>query len=156
MIRRPPRSTRTDTLLPYTTLFRSGAKELPVGFHVAHPHLDQIVEAASHHVAFQHFGHVAHRAGELVEHVGRGAVEHDLDKDQQAAVELLRIEERGKAADQALLAQQADALETGRGAQTHQLRQSRISTTAVHPTGGASEKRRAGKGWVRPCSTRVY
>src|SRR3546814_17363447 len=25
MIRRPPRSTRTDTLLPYTTLFRSGA-----------------------------------------------------------------------------------------------------------------------------------
>src|SRR3546814_19804439 len=26
MIRRPPRSTRTDTLLPYTTLFRSFAK----------------------------------------------------------------------------------------------------------------------------------
>src|SRR3546814_4016884 len=26
MIRRPPRSTRTDTLLPYTTLFRSGAR----------------------------------------------------------------------------------------------------------------------------------
>src|SRR3546814_3296903 len=25
MIRRPPRSTRTDTLLPYTTLFRSSA-----------------------------------------------------------------------------------------------------------------------------------
>src|SRR3546814_16574698 len=25
MIRRPPRSTRTDTLLPYTTLFRSQA-----------------------------------------------------------------------------------------------------------------------------------
>src|SRR3546814_14852927 len=24
MIRRPPRSTRTDTLIPYTTLFRSG------------------------------------------------------------------------------------------------------------------------------------
>src|SRR3546814_2267020 len=27
MIRRPPRSTRTDTLFPYTTLFRSGAQE---------------------------------------------------------------------------------------------------------------------------------
>src|SRR3546814_9582049 len=27
MIRRPPRSTRTDTLFPYTTLFRSGWKE---------------------------------------------------------------------------------------------------------------------------------
>src|SRR3546814_18358683 len=28
MIRRPPRSTRTDTLFPYTTLFRSPAKTL--------------------------------------------------------------------------------------------------------------------------------
>src|SRR3546814_9998459 len=27
MIRRPPRSTRTDTLFPYTTLFRSSHKE---------------------------------------------------------------------------------------------------------------------------------
>src|SRR3546814_4973875 len=27
MIRRPPRSTRTDTLFPYTTLFRSRAQE---------------------------------------------------------------------------------------------------------------------------------
>src|SRR3546814_2889939 len=26
MIRRPPRSTRTDTLFPYTTLFRAGAR----------------------------------------------------------------------------------------------------------------------------------
>src|SRR3546814_10972306 len=29
MIRRPPRSTRTDTLFPYTTLFRSAAGALP-------------------------------------------------------------------------------------------------------------------------------
>src|SRR3546814_11834314 len=29
MIRRPPRSTRTDTLFPYTTLFRSHAVEEP-------------------------------------------------------------------------------------------------------------------------------
>src|SRR3546814_6724871 len=28
MIRRPPRSTRTDTLFPYTTLFRSGQHHL--------------------------------------------------------------------------------------------------------------------------------
>src|SRR3546814_5603955 len=27
MLRRPPRSTRTDTLFPYTTLFRSNARE---------------------------------------------------------------------------------------------------------------------------------
>src|SRR3546814_15458811 len=31
MIRRPPRSTRTDTLFPYTTLFRSQARHLGVG-----------------------------------------------------------------------------------------------------------------------------
>src|SRR3546814_1495858 len=29
MIRRPPRSTRTDTLFPYTTLFRSAVYEKP-------------------------------------------------------------------------------------------------------------------------------
>src|SRR3546814_1924847 len=29
MIRRPPRSTRTDTLFPYTTLFRSAGAYLP-------------------------------------------------------------------------------------------------------------------------------
>src|SRR3546814_8184029 len=32
MIRRPPRSTRTDTLFPYTTLFRSALRECPFGF----------------------------------------------------------------------------------------------------------------------------
>src|SRR3546814_3052744 len=29
MLRRPPRSTRTDTLFPYTTLFRSGRSVIP-------------------------------------------------------------------------------------------------------------------------------
>src|SRR3546814_13433334 len=37
MIRRPPRSTRTDTLFPYTTLFRSGRQVCPVaGANIAH------------------------------------------------------------------------------------------------------------------------
>src|SRR3546814_2816840 len=31
MIRRPPRSTRTDTLFPYTTLFRSARHRNPAG-----------------------------------------------------------------------------------------------------------------------------
>src|SRR3546814_18469111 len=32
MLRRPPRSTRTDTLFPYTTLFRSAGEKLqPLG-----------------------------------------------------------------------------------------------------------------------------
>src|SRR3546814_18695424 len=34
MIRRPPRSTRTDTLFPYTTLFRSSGKMQDVGHQI--------------------------------------------------------------------------------------------------------------------------
>src|SRR3546814_15864359 len=41
MIRRPPRSTRTDTLFPYTTLFRSGidvmAGKVPVAVPIGCP-----------------------------------------------------------------------------------------------------------------------
>src|SRR3546814_8734307 len=33
MIRRPPRSTRTDTLFPYTTLFRSEGRDFVVLHH---------------------------------------------------------------------------------------------------------------------------
>src|SRR3546814_4446712 len=36
MIRRPPRSTRTDTLFPYTTLFRSGRKVLVLTQRIGH------------------------------------------------------------------------------------------------------------------------
>src|SRR3546814_7322635 len=35
MIRRPPRSTRTDTLFPYTTLFRSEAAERRLAYEEA-------------------------------------------------------------------------------------------------------------------------
>src|SRR3546814_5259283 len=41
MIRRPPRSTRTDTLFPYTTLFRSLRRSrhgVPAGGHLQLPH----------------------------------------------------------------------------------------------------------------------
>src|SRR3546814_8686364 len=37
MIRRPPRSTRTDTLFPYTTLFRSCRVLIPAGQHEPAP-----------------------------------------------------------------------------------------------------------------------
>src|SRR3546814_6492431 len=43
MIRRPPRSTRTDTLFPYTTLFRSVAGDLP------HQYSRPNGESAGHH-----------------------------------------------------------------------------------------------------------
>src|SRR3546814_11909799 len=44
MIRRPPRSTRTDTLFPYTTLFRSG-----VGGFCRNCLADWVLEAAREH-----------------------------------------------------------------------------------------------------------
>src|SRR3546814_4753264 len=40
MIRRPPRSTRTDTLFPYTTLFRSGEVNGKVRVNTAGGHLE--------------------------------------------------------------------------------------------------------------------
>src|SRR3546814_10775058 len=51
MIRRPPRSTRTDTLFPYTTLFRSVFEDLirvaevegePVAFMMTLPDLNEM------------------------------------------------------------------------------------------------------------------
>src|SRR3546814_9916404 len=41
MIRRPPRSTRTDTLFPYTTLFRSGVER---AFDERAPDADQFAQ----------------------------------------------------------------------------------------------------------------
>src|SRR3546814_4484685 len=46
MIRRPPRSTRTDTLFPYTTLFRSGIARIDdvhTAQHLANNHFDVLV-----------------------------------------------------------------------------------------------------------------
>src|SRR3546814_12101677 len=37
MIRRPPRATRTDTLFPYTTLFRSSLRSAPIARLAAAP-----------------------------------------------------------------------------------------------------------------------
>src|SRR3546814_14843755 len=53
MIRRPPRSTRTDTLFPYTTLFRSLFRNIGTGY-VGNPYkaptewtkLEQVVPEA--------------------------------------------------------------------------------------------------------------
>src|SRR3546814_4715808 len=45
MIRRPPRSTRTDTLFPYTTLFRSPLFEHAEQFHLhVETHVTDFVE----------------------------------------------------------------------------------------------------------------
>src|SRR3546814_18662051 len=56
MIRRPPRSTRTDTLFPYTTLFRSE------GWYLRRARCEALLVAAAL---------IALRVGELGHHVGR-------------------------------------------------------------------------------------
>src|SRR3546814_12318026 len=66
MIRRPPRSTRTDTLFPYTTLFRSWG-ELDV-FELDMHHLQRLDE----HVEFLVLAEIfAHGGVPLNEIVGR-------------------------------------------------------------------------------------
>src|SRR3546814_17120030 len=50
MIRRPPRSTRTDTLFPYTTLFRSGCA---VDFLHLRVNRREIVRRADDHLDWQ-------------------------------------------------------------------------------------------------------
>src|SRR3546814_10131963 len=57
MVRRPPRSTRTDTLFPYTTLFRSrgqGAGAEPA----------RAVGLDEDRAAARHFGHIVGRSEE--------------------------------------------------------------------------------------------
>src|SRR3546814_20259476 len=65
MIRRPPRSTLTDTLFPYTTLFRS------------------VLAAGQHHARLlEHLGDVHQRHAFLARRQGRG---HPVDDDVGAA-----------------------------------------------------------------------
>src|SRR3546814_19520718 len=46
MIRRPPRSTRTDTLFPYTTLFRSAVGSVNVVAEIGEPGLELALQTA--------------------------------------------------------------------------------------------------------------
>src|SRR3546814_11538699 len=67
MVRRPPRSTRTDTLFPFTTLFRSGAHGL--GFTIWARHGARVQMIAADHdgalelAAFDHL--VERQAGDI-------------------------------------------------------------------------------------------
>src|SRR3546814_5531751 len=88
MIRRPPRSTRTDTLFPYTTRFRSPTVEIELGFERA---ADVAGLAKAVRLAFE--GHVGNRdslAAECRDHrlglVRRhDAILRSLEEDRRAA-----------------------------------------------------------------------
>src|SRR3546814_10826168 len=51
MIRRPPRSTRTDTLFPYTTLFRSQIGQILIGFDLESDRIGNTIVAEHDFVA---------------------------------------------------------------------------------------------------------
>src|SRR3546814_7878022 len=81
MIRRPPRSTRTDTLFPYTTLFRSSHT---FARHLREPDRRNAREAAAAGCAVRPPFHLPARAAKLVvvtrtvHHAGRRPTGPDL------------------------------------------------------------------------------
>src|SRR3546814_20585992 len=81
MIRRPPRSTRTDTLFPYTTLFRSGRS------HGA----DTLEQFGIVHRAEADIVRKQRRAGDIIVTMYRIDAKDDRDRD---AVRL-RLQRRG-------------------------------------------------------------
>src|SRR3546814_16488460 len=72
MIRRPPRSTRTDTLFPYTTLFRSVAELRPASLYDFDRRIDaigtfaQLPEAEALAAANKRIGNILKKAGDDV------------------------------------------------------------------------------------------
>src|SRR3546814_16367718 len=94
MIRRPPRSTRTDTLFPYTTLFRSTAEP----FHAAVPDHARRLEA-------QHQIKLA-MAGDAV----RAVQLHDIENAQAARFEEAAQQTRCAADDETAAARDIDSI----------------------------------------------
>src|SRR3546814_16192720 len=88
MIRRPPRSTRTDTLFPYTTLFRSLPKSSPFrGGALAQQFLFELLG---------HFLDVLGRpAGDIHAQAQTHAREHFLDFIERLAAEVRRAQHLG-------------------------------------------------------------
>src|SRR3546814_18104904 len=66
MIRRPPRSTRTDTLFPYTTLFRSDVRRLRYFMRIGGEATVRSYWNDPADLADASFEHVAERLPELV------------------------------------------------------------------------------------------
>src|SRR3546814_9866837 len=85
MIRRPPRSTRTDTLFPYTTLFRSGHVQHVFGWRIV---TFQRVCAGNHAV---HFG-IDHRADDVQRIAATGSPEKRRSEEHTSELQsLMRI-----------------------------------------------------------------
>src|SRR3546814_6743401 len=92
MIRRPPRSTRTDTLFPYTTLFRSDVLEIE-GHRLARvPGLQRIGDSAGTGLRRTHRTRRCGGAGhDLDDVVATGLVGHRSEEHTSELQSLMRI-----------------------------------------------------------------
>src|SRR3546814_13526075 len=82
MIRRPPRSTRTDTLVPYTTLFRSDGDGTDAGVMGALQRRPRTLEVERDDDAALGADALGHLDGALVEHLRQ----HDVAVEEPRAV----------------------------------------------------------------------
>src|SRR3546814_4596371 len=78
MIRRPPRSTRTDTLFPYTTLFRSGGRP---------SHYRRLARRGAVGIALRRQAARFHRAGRGRRGAAGGGEQHPLPADRRRSEE---------------------------------------------------------------------
>src|SRR3546814_13516658 len=130
MIRRPPRSTRTDTLCPYTTLFRSDGVEVAGA------------SAPSHDIG-------GDRDGEVGLACPRAADQHDIAARREEGAIV-------KGADHLLIdrcaleAEPLQVLHHGQPRSRHP-----IADGGCIPA-GSSEERRGGNECVSPCSSGWY
>src|SRR3546814_1329058 len=89
MNRRPPRSTRTDTLFPYTTLFRSGGQRRWGELRRCSGTVHIALKIALMRVAQHHHRHRRHRQrqqhAEKAEHLATG---HDRERSEEHTSEL--------------------------------------------------------------------
>src|SRR3546814_3651441 len=98
MIRRPPRSTRTDTLFPYTTLFRSHGTQLFGGIVLREAFRDSIDEygrnslpnrSEEHTSELQSLMRISYAVFCLKKKNKQTQQKHDNDKKQNTAINIL-------------------------------------------------------------------
>ena len=90
------------------------AEHAPVLVHVLHAGLEQVVEAAGHHVALDDLVDGLHGVLEALEHVRVRVVERDLREREQLLPEPPRAQPREVAFDEPVALQPAHALDAGR------------------------------------------
>src|SRR3546814_6094360 len=88
MIRRPPRSTRTDTLVPYTTLFRSSVNASPSLYSPDACHAEPAIALQREEPFIEALLRLVGRIGEFVEAVARSSRSEEHTSELQS---LMRI-----------------------------------------------------------------